>query len=363
MTRFLAILVLSVSLLPTCALAQEVEPFDASGLTRVGDTIRYGAYNILQIGDGIYKFDNHGIRPPVGSPGALGVDFYLIAGSTKALLVDSGNNYMDGNRQVPKRQGAAEELRAAVKALTGGVPLELAVTHMHADHNGMSRAFLDSNVTFWAGEGEDLAMLQTEFNLPPTTYTLFKPGEKTFELGGGRIVETFLVNGHTDGCTVYILHKEGMVFTGDCYGNGEGLGARSGDRIRIFAQSSRKFADYLLANFSPYERYALKVYSGHSWENGYQGFYRDGKVPVDVGYLDWRFLQNMASCADGIVKGRWLVEGSGLRFVEYSTDPNSGNYNASARPDERRGAMIYGIGSMMGPLEAFYDAAGLAMPQ
>jgi hypothetical protein len=82
-----------------------------------------------------------------------------------------------------------------------------------------------------------------------------------------------------------------------------------------------------------------------------------------VGYLDWRFLQDMASCANGIVKAKWLVEGSGLRFVEYSTDPRSGNYSASARPGERRGMMIFGIGSMMGSLQAAYDAAGLKMPQ
>ncbi len=363
MARFLATLFLCSSLFPTCALAQGVEPFDASRLAKVGDTVRYGAYNILKIGDGIYQFGIKDIHPPIGTPGALGDDFYLIAGSARALLVDSGNNYMDGNRQVPKRKNAAEELRAAVKALTNGVPLELAVTHMHADHNGMTRAFLDSQVKYWAGEGEDLAVLQTEFKLPTSTYTLFKAGEKTFELGGGRVVETFPVIGHTKGCTVYILQKEGMVFTGDCYGNGEGLGAASGDMIKTFAQSSQRFADYILANFSPQERYALKVYSGHGWENGYQGFYRDGAPPVDVGYLDWRFLQNMASCANGIVKGKWLVEGSGLRYVEYSTDPNNGNFNASARPGQKRGAMIFGIGSMMGSLEAFYDAAGLKMPQ
>ena len=283
MARFPAILSLCGALLPTCALAQGVEPFDASRLAKVGDTVRYGAYNILKIGDGIYQFDIRDIHPPVGTPGALGDDFYLIVGNARALMVDSGNNYMDGNRQVPKRKNAAEELRAAVTALTKGVPLDLAVTHMHADHNGMTRAFLDSRVKFWAGEGEDLTVLKTEFNLPLTTYTLFKPGEKTFELGSGRIVETFLVNGHTNGCTVYIMQKEGMVFTGDCYGNGEGLGAASGDMIRTFAQSSQKFEDYILANFSPQERYALKVYSGHGWENGYQGFYRDHKSDSDFG--------------------------------------------------------------------------------
>ncbi len=77
MTRFLATLILSGSLFTTSAMAQAVEPFDASRLAKVGDTVRYGAYNILKIGDGIYRFDNRGIHPPIGTPGALGTDFYL----------------------------------------------------------------------------------------------------------------------------------------------------------------------------------------------------------------------------------------------------------------------------------------------
>ena len=42
-----------------------------------------------------------------------------------------------------------------------------------------------------------------------------------------------------------------MVFTGDCYGNGEGLGAAYGDAIKTFAQSSHKYADYLMPPPSP----------------------------------------------------------------------------------------------------------------
>jgi glyoxylase-like metal-dependent hydrolase (beta-lactamase superfamily II) len=359
----MAALFLCSSLLATCAMAQEAAPFSASPLVRVGDEVKYGVYLIRKVGEGIYQLNNRPVHPPIGTPGALGVDFYLICGNTKALMIDSGNNYMDGNRQVPQRINGAEELRSLVAGLMGKVPLEMAVTHMHADHNGMSGAFVNQNVKFWAGEGEDVSMLKTQLNLDTSLYQLFRHGEKTFDLGGGRIVETFLLRGHTNGGTVYIMRKEGLLFTGDCFGNGEGLGMGRPETIKDFAVDGQRIVDYILANFSPYERYALKVYSGHSWENGYQGMYKESMVPVDVGYLDWRFIQNMASCANGIIKGLWLVEGSGLRFVEYSTDPRSGNYNPSARPGEKRGAMIYGIGSMMGSLQAAYDAAGLKMPQ
>jgi hypothetical protein len=36
------------------------------------------------------------------------------------------------------------------------------------------------------------------------------------------------------------------------------------------------------------------------------------KASVDVGYLDWRFIQDVSACANGILQGKWLVEGSGI---------------------------------------------------
>jgi glyoxylase-like metal-dependent hydrolase (beta-lactamase superfamily II) len=360
--RSMVTLFLCSSLLATCALAQEVALFNPSQLVKLGDNARYGAYTIRRIGDGIYQMNNRDSRPPTGGPGEMGVDMYLICGAKKALMIDLGINYIKGTNNIPARKNAAEELRAMVYGLAGKLPLEIAVTHMHGDHDGMTAAFLDRNVNFWAAEGEDASQLKTQLNLDPSIYQLFKHGEKSFDLGGGRVVNTFLVKGHTNGGTVYILHKEGMLFTGDCFGNGEGLGMSTGPKIKDFAVDSERLVDYALVNFSPYERYTLRIYSGHSWENGFEG-YTLNKDPIDVGYLDWRFLQDMAACANGIVRGRWLVAGSGLRFVEWSADPKSNNYHPSVKPGEKRGMMIYGIGSMMGSLQAAYDAAGIQMPQ
>jgi glyoxylase-like metal-dependent hydrolase (beta-lactamase superfamily II) len=361
--RVISVLFLCAIFLATCALAQDIAPFNPSQLAKVGDEMRYGVYAIRKIGEGIYRLDNGPVHPPIGTPGALGVDFYLICGKTKALMIDSGNNYMDGNNQVPKRMNGAEELRAIVAGLAGKVPLEMAVTHMHADHNGMSGAFVNRGVAFWAGEGESSDMLKTQLNLDTSLYKFFKHGEKTFDLGG-RVVETFLVRGHTNGGTVYFLRKERMLFTGDCFGNGEGLGmGRTADSLRNFAVDSQRLVDFILANFSPYDRYALQIYSGHAWENGNEG-YQINRDPIDVGFLDWRFLQDMAACSNGIVKGLWLVEGSKLRFVETSADSRGGNSGRGAvAPGDKRGSFIYGIGSMMGSLQAAYEAAGIKMPQ
>ena len=367
--RVIAALFLCSIFLATCILAQEIAPFNPSQLVKVGDEMRYGVYAIRKIGDGIYRLDNAPVHPPIGTPGALGVDFYLICGKTKALMIDSGNNYMDGNNQVPKRTNGAEELRAIVAGLAGKVPLEMAVTHMHGDHNGMTGAFINRGVTFWAGEGENADTLKTEGGSGTPLYQVFKHGEKSFDLGGGRLVETFLIRGHTNGGTVYIMRKERMLFTGDCFGNGEGLGMGRPDGLKNYAADTQRLVDFILANFAPYERYALQLYSGHAWENGHEG-YQINRDFIDVGFLDWRFLQDMAACANGILQGKWLEEGSGLRFVETAIDPRGGNsgrgrggQGQAPVPGDKRGSFMYGIASLSGMLSAGYEAAGLKMPQ
>ena len=107
MTRIIAALFLCSIFLATCALAQDIAPFNPAPLVKLGDEMRYGVYAIRKIGEGIYRLDNSPVHPPIGTPGALGVDFYLICGKTKALMIDSGNNYMEGNNQVPKRMNGA----------------------------------------------------------------------------------------------------------------------------------------------------------------------------------------------------------------------------------------------------------------
>ena len=93
---------------------------------------------------------------------------------------------------------------------------------MHPDHDGMTDAFNDRKVTFWAGEGEDLNALKTQHTLDPAIYQVFTHGKKSFDLGDGRIVETFLVRGHSNGGTVFIIKKDMLVFSGDALGSGFG---------------------------------------------------------------------------------------------------------------------------------------------
>jgi glyoxylase-like metal-dependent hydrolase (beta-lactamase superfamily II) len=348
--RAIVVLVLSSVLLATFAFAEEVIPFNASPLVKLGDSVKYGSYIIYKIGEGIYHINDPGVLTAV--KGGRGVDMYMICGERKALMIDLGNNYIDGYEKdlIAPRKNAAEELRAVVSGLAGKLPLEVAVTHVHPDHDGMTGAFLNSKVTFWAGEGEDFNGLQTQHKLNPSTYTVFTQGKKSFDLGGGRIVDTFLVRGHSNGGTVYILRKDLLLFAGDALGFGVGISFATADRLKSFTEDSQKLVDYILANFSLYERSALRVYTGHASLTVYGGYRSPNLDNVDVAYLDWRFIQNMRSCAKAIAKGMWLVEGSGLRYVKRQPDSNSAT-------------MVYGIGSITIPLEAAYEAAGLKMPK
>ncbi len=366
--RILGIFIVCITLLSTSAVGKTVAPFDASPLVTIGDSVSYGSYIIYKLDEGIFKINDPGTT--TGSGGAWGVDMYLICGEKKALMIDLGNNYINGKagNNIAPRENAAEELRAVVYGLKGKLPLEIAITHGHGDHTGMAGAFIDQGVTFWKSglenprlrpkkiEPAEVATRQLG-SAPSVDYTLFTPGEKTFDLGGGRIVETLSIQGHTDDGTVYILKKDGMIFTGDTMGSGFGLAFRTAIELKRCAEGTRRLVDYIFANFKPFERYAFRVCTGHSWQNNYVGFVTPNSEKLDVGYLDWRFIQNMASCTNGILEGKWLVKGSGLIYegdMEYL--PFWGDRAVGMA------IMVHGIGCVITPIEVVYEAAGLKMP-
>jgi glyoxylase-like metal-dependent hydrolase (beta-lactamase superfamily II) len=343
--------------LSNSVLAQSVTPFKANSLVKPGDEVRYGSYLVRKIGDKAFQINDPGDKSTKG--GGWGVDMYLVCGSKMALVIDLGNNYIDGYEKdmVKPRNNAGEELLAVVYGLAGKVPVEIAVTHMHPDHDGMFGAFTKREVNFWAGEGEDLMATKTQFKMEQQIFQAFKQGEKRFDLGEGRIVETFLVRGHSNGGTLYIIKKDGLVFSGDALGSGFGQAFPTVEKLKQVAEDSQKFVDYIKNNYSPYERYGLRVYTGHWWQNAYGGFLHPNKSQVDVGFLDWRFIQDVATCSNGILQGKWLVDGSGVKYM--------GNmaYTDAWTSAVGRAIMVSGIGTIIIPLAQAYEAAGLKMPE
>lgn len=138
----------------------------------------------LKIGDGIFQLKDSG--DPKAKGGLVGVDMYLICGKTKALLIDLGNNYIDGysGDEISPRTNAAAELRAAVDGLIGPLPLEIAITHAHPDHDGMTKAFLGRKIVTWMPKGEDLEALRQQHGIDPAVYSVFDQQTQTFDLGG-----------------------------------------------------------------------------------------------------------------------------------------------------------------------------------
>jgi hypothetical protein len=114
--------------------------------------------------------------------------------------------------------------------------------------------------------------------------------------------------------------------------------------------------NYIKGHYAPYERYLLRVYTGHGWQNAYGGFLHPNKASIDVGYLDWRFIQDVSACANGILQGKWLVEGSGINYMGNMLHTDAWGSAAG------RAIMVSGIGTIILPLELAYQAAGLPVP-
>ena len=338
---------------------KRVESFNAALLVKPGDEVNYGSYLIRKIGNNSYQLNDPGDTNTKG--GGWGVDMYMVCGESKAMLFDLGNNYIDGYEKdlIAPRKNAAEELREVVFSLAGDLPLEIAITHVGPDHDGMTAAFLnlDKKVTVWMPEGEDLTKPKEQHNVDASVYTLFKPEETTFDLGGGHIVETFMVRGHSLGGVVFLIKKDRLVISGDALGSGFGQAFRTIEQLQQVAEDSKNLVDYIKANYKPYERYELRVYTGHWWQNAYGGFLHPNKQQIDIGYLDWRFIQDVANCSNGILEGKWLEDGSGVTYI--------GNmvYTDAWGSAEGRAIMVYGTGTIILPLEQAYEAAGLEMTE
>jgi len=324
--------------------------FDPSSLVKLGDSVRYSTYEVFKIGEGIYQLKDQG-DPRAKAGGLVGADIYLIRGTTKVLIVDLGNNYMLGYKgdEIVPRKNAREDFLAIVDGLAGKLPVEAAITHAHPDHDGMTMALIDRKDTVWMPKGEDMNAPKVQHGIDPAVYSVFDQQTQTWDLGGGRIVKPLMVRGHSMGCSVYMLQSDDMIFTGDCLGIGAGRSLRNATMLKMWAEDTQKLVDYLKANYSPYQRYGLRVYTGHSVENVIPGFLNINHGRLDLSYMDWRFLQDQALCGNAILKGQWLNPESGLQYREV--------INSQTR--KQVSLFTFGIGAVEMPVAEAYIAAGI----
>jgi|GEM_PF-1187621 len=292
----------------------QIETFDMGRLVRIGDELKYGSYIIRKIGQDVYQINDPGDIYAGG--GGVGVDFYIVNGSHTSLVIDLGNDYINGrpSNNIQPRPNAAEEFLSLIHIIAGSRRIEVGITHLHADHFGIIGALEGTGIPVWVGHGEVLTASHGA-NADMNMFQIFNQGEKVFDLGGGVIIETFLVRGHTLGGTVFIDKHHNMIFTGDALGSGCGQSFNDIGRLNLFAIDMQRLVDYIMINFLPYERYTLQVQVGNSWQTAWGGS-PDSFLPlIDLAFLDWCFIQDLATGSRLMFEGVWLDQRSMLHHL------------------------------------------------
>lgn len=173
-----------------------------------------------QAGDGIYAIRCPGFLPGPGRlPGWGYVVSYLVLGTGKALLVDTGFGISD--------------LKAYVQKLTD-LPLMVANTHVHPDHSGGNGQFGE----VWVGEHEvqdDEGVLFYRIPGQRDACEAVKAGggyhfrflkdSETIDLGN-RVLHVVEIPGHTPGSIAFFDENTRLLLSGDAilkrvfYGSG-----------------------------------------------------------------------------------------------------------------------------------------------
>jgi len=124
---------------------------------------------------------------------------YIIEGSKKALLIDTGTK--------------CEKLDEVAKKITQK-PLYVVVTHIHVDHAGNINDF--DEIYFH----KDDEVLMDRLRGPYTGKINYVKDEDKFDLGG-KIIEVKHMPGHTPGSIVLLDHQSGNCYSGDAFGSGQ----------------------------------------------------------------------------------------------------------------------------------------------
>ncbi len=131
---------------------------------------------------------------------------YLVIGSRRALLIDAGMG--------------AGDLRGSVEQYTGGLPLEVFITHGHPDHIARMGQFQDDCAVYM--HPADLPLverfidqfgyeIQLDKILPVDEGDVFDLGDRRFRV--------FFVPGHSPGCLALLDEANRLLIAGDSVGS------------------------------------------------------------------------------------------------------------------------------------------------
>lgn len=188
------------------------------------------AYQVFEISEGFWRIEENGVRA------------FLLTGSEKAILVDSG--FGTGN------------IREVVESLTS-LPLQLVNTHADRDHIGCNGLFEEA----WMHPAEYDRYQQKDG--PQLTVKPLWEGD-LIPLGG-RTFEVVLIPGHTPGSIALLDAKNRILIGGDSIQTGAIFMFGPGRNLSAYVQSMKKL-------HTMRERFDL-VYPSH------------GEVPVSTDIL------------------------------------------------------------------------------
>lgn len=289
-----------------------------------------GPYTVRPLAGGVFHIEDANAANPAGvhldDDGAFAgmnncSDMYLVVGGERALLVDLSN-------AVEWDSTAAASLRGIVRDLAGDRDLFVTATHRHGDHLGMLPAFADDpEVRFWVPQAEFAGMDV----FPPERTTGFAE-RASFDLGGGVVIQTLEVPGHTTHSTVFFPSGRNMVFTGDAIGSGSGVWLFDEASFPVYRRSIDALLAYIGDRTSGIDSERLVIHGGHAWQRG------------DLDRLTVQYVYDMRTLIQRIAAGTAEAEpvSNFIPFLDtnftYGTATITWNREAAARYAEVVGA-------------------------
>ena len=225
-----------------------------------------GPYTISQLVPGIIHIEDANKSNPSGihydADGKItGLnncsDMYLIGGKDKILLIDLSNF-------IKWDTTAVSSLRSIVYSEKNNRKFIITLTHNHGDHLGMLPAFKDDpEASFWIPaeefKGRDV--------FPQDRTTAFTD-KTSLDLGGGFVINSLEIPGHTAHSTILFLKGKNLVFTGDALGSGNGVWLFSYNNFISYNESIDKLIKYIEDPVNEIDTKKLTIYGGHSWQKG-----------------------------------------------------------------------------------------------
>jgi glyoxylase-like metal-dependent hydrolase (beta-lactamase superfamily II) len=255
----------------------------------MSQTVEKGPYTVSILADGVYRIEdaNHlnpsGEHPGMdGKPGSMNncSDMYLVTGKDKALLIDLSN-------AVTWDSTATESLRSLVYERIGTKELLITVTHKHGDHLGMLPAFSKDPRAHFRIPGAEFSGT----SIFPADRTSFFSENAKLDLGGGFVIQTLDLPGHTAHSTLFFLEDKNIVFTGDAIGSGNGVWLFNEESFPLYRNSIHRLIAYLEDPANHCNPDKLIIYGGHYWQKG------------KAEDLTARYIYDMRSLVEAIGKG------------------------------------------------------------